>query len=129
MAGASLSLVDFLQDAIATVVDKKTAEDSVASFRTNRLIAAGIALVPPLVVAYSFPNAFLGALENAGLIGGVSLYGVLPSLAVLRLMETNKQSSMPGKLAGSPFSLYALLLLSFALILPDVLELTGLVTG
>ena len=32
-----------------------------------------------------FPGVFLAVLEKAGLIGGVSLYGVLPALAVLSL--------------------------------------------
>ncbi|EED93197.1 amino acid transporter, partial [Thalassiosira pseudonana CCMP1335] len=72
MAGASVSLVDFFQDALEQGGDDR---------RTKVLVTA-LALLPPVVIAYAFPDVFLIALEKAGLLGGVSLYGVIPALSI-----------------------------------------------
>jgi len=120
MAGASVSLVDFFQDALssssssaatgpaaaaaaadpaaaaAAATNSGTTNNNNTNTITNRKmrpVAAAIALVPPLGLACAYPQAFLGALENAGLIGGVSLYGLIPALAVLRLRRISSNSS------------------------------------
>lgn len=82
MAGASVSLVDFFEDAISSRSTAKGIDDDGAQLvgPSKRVAAAALALAPPLALAFAFPDAFLGALENAGLLGGVSLYGLLPGL-------------------------------------------------
>ena len=139
MAGASVSLLDFFQDAILMV--REGGKSSIwtsflPSELSNRLLAAILALAPPFVVSYAFPDAFLGALEAAGLIGGVSLYGLLPALSVLNLRRRQderissekapqKTAMMPGRLGGGSGTLYFLAIVSTGLILPDVIELAG----
>ena len=89
MAGASVSLVDFFADAISSRArpDSKAnsegegvEEAQRAGAGRRRVAAAGLGLAPPLALAFAYPDAFLGALENAGLLGGVSLYGLLPGI-------------------------------------------------
>lgn len=165
MAGASVSLVDFFQDAIMTTatntqslssgvtgadetllssaVNTKNFSPTSKSSTTRRLLAAALALAPPLGVAFAFPGAFLGALENAGLIGGVTLYGIIPALGVLNLRrqrdvnsstscQTSKEKSDSGggrttldELPGGSLSLYAIIAISLSLILPDLVSLAS----
>lgn len=132
MAGASVSLVDFFQDAIASRFNGGD-YSSIESGLGKRLAAAGVALGPPLAAALALgPDAFLGILENAGLIGGVSLYGLLPALAVIDLRESKKDKEfefMPGRLIGGIPALYIIVTLSTALVVPDIIRLgAGLVT-
>jgi tyrosine-specific transport protein len=127
MAGASVSLVDFFQDAIATLGDDNRATgdiDEKPAFG-KRLLSSVLALGPPLGVACLYPDAFLQVLETAGLIGGVSLYGLLPALAVIQLRQdyTSSVDDMPGRLFGGTTALYLLSALSTALIIPDVVEI------
>jgi tyrosine-specific transport protein len=158
MAGASVSLVDFFQDALAVLasftsekqspqMQQRNSEDSSTSNKHNnnnsrRIQAAVLALSPPLGLAIVFPDAFLGSLENAGLIGGVSLYGVLPALAVVNLrrrrrcrqpqdksrgppwLEANA-GPMPGQVMGGDVLLYFVVIVSTVVILPDVVRLVG----
>jgi len=122
MAGASMSLVDFFQDAIATLGDTKVKTEAESGLG-KRLLASLIALGPPLGIACAYPDAFLGVLENAGLIGGVSLYGLLPALAVIQLRQKPDDDIMPGRIIGGMSALYALVAISFALVCPDIVEL------
>jgi tyrosine-specific transport protein len=121
MAGASVSLVDFFQDFLAT--HKK----EFASSSTGRLVAAFLSLGPALGLACAFPDAFLSVLENAGLIGGVTLYGIIPVLAVIRLRNDLSLISgdlhMPTRLPGGITSLYFLLSVSLMVLVPDVIKL------
>ena len=138
MAGAAVSLVDFVADGLAAAGaadgSGKEEEGSRAPLG-QRLLAAGLALVPPLGLSFAYPDAFLGALENAGLLGGVSLYGVLPAIAVLNLrrqrcMQEDGQGcgageGMPGRLWGGDLGLGAILLSSVALLLPELWRLAA----
>jgi tyrosine-specific transport protein len=123
MAGASVSLVDFFQDAIASRIsggDDSPRESGLG----KRLLAAGVALGPPLAAALVLgPDAFLGVLENAGLIGGVSLYGLLPALAMINLRRNEGSESMPGRLIGGIPALYMIVAVSTALVVPDAVRL------
>lgn len=114
MAGVSVSLVDFVQDALLQFlpqtkkeiperstrrVDEESQTFDLGGDATNvgmgtgtsatstRWLAALFALGPPVVIAASFPDVFLTALEEAGLLGGVSLYGIIPAVSVLRLRQ------------------------------------------
>eukprot|EP00804_Cyclotella_cryptica_P020032 CCRYP_007894-RA/>CCRYP_007894-RA protein AED:0.27 eAED:0.11 QI:0/-1/0/1/-1/1/1/0/524 len=125
MAGASVSLVDFFEDAskMLTSEVESTATTSTPESMKRRLVAAAIALGPPVLLASAFPDVFLIALEEAGLLGGVSLYGLLPALSILALREVNNDVVMPGRLGGGTISLFLLIGFSSALVLPEVVRL------
>ena len=94
--------------------------------RATSVIAAALALGPPLLISYAFPDVFLTALEEAGLLGGVSLYGLLPALCLLSLRSNDSSSqieSMTGRLGGGNSTLFAILAISAALILPEIAHL------
>lgn len=129
MAGASVSLVDFFQDALEVVASKEEMIDEPKSLSVSvdstRLVAAALALLPPVVIAYAFPDVFLIALEKAGLLGGVSLYGVIPALSILSLRKNyaDESESMPGRLGGGNAALVVLAVISTALLLPEIANL------
>jgi len=125
MAGASVSLVDFFEDLVA---GKEKDDGAAADSGDARLLAAALALGPPVIVSYVFPDLFLTALEEAGLLGGVSLYGILPALSILRLRGSSAHLRMPGRLRGGEPALYALFLISSGLVLPEIIRLVASVT-
>jgi tyrosine-specific transport protein len=127
MAGASVSLVDFFVDAFGLL-----SKDSPRSKTGNsRTLAAALALGPPVIISYLFPDVFLTALEEAGLLGGVSLYGILPALCLLSLRsadDSSETNAMPGRLGGGKSTLFTLLGVSTALILPEIVHVGRVVT-
>jgi len=144
MAGAAVSLVDFFADGLAR--EGNVGGGGRQGLLGKRWVAASLALAPPLGLTLAYPDAFLGALENAGLLGGVSLYGVLPALAVLNLRRNGSAASspltlgggglegdalggeageMPGRLWGGDVALGGIALLSGALLVPEILRLAG----
>ena len=138
MAGASVSLVDFFEDLIALSgvgvgqggrergeEDRPGAGDSGGSAGDARLLAAVLALGPPVLLSYTYPDIFLTALEEAGLLGGVSLYGVLPALSIWSLRRSSADMTMPGRLGGGDGALCALFLLSSGLVLPEIVRLAA----
>ena len=133
MAGASVSLVDFFQDGITIFSNgHDDASKDLLSRKVNlRIVATALALGPPVILAYSFPNIFLVALEEAGLLGGVSLYGILPAISILALkyhfssdnIVDGQTDIMPGRLGGGDVSRIALVVMSLALVLPEINDL------
>ena len=132
MAGASVSLVDFFVDAIE-LLSKDGPESKTENLPAinginsvgagTRTVAAIFALTPPVIISYAFPDVFLTALEEAGLLGGVSLYGILPALCLLSLRPADNSSetkAMPGRLGGGKVTLFALLAISSGLVLPEI---------
>ena len=74
---------------------------------------------------------FLTALEEAGLLGGVSLYGILPALCLMSLRYVDDSvdlQAMPGRLGGGKCTLFALLAFSSALVLPEIVHVGRVVT-
>ncbi|KAL7554165.1 hypothetical protein ACHAWF_018852 [Thalassiosira exigua] len=134
MAGASVSLVDFFQDALSILSqDGKASEGELLSSSgtfESRPLAAALALVPPVILAYAFPDIFIVALEEAGLLGGVSLYGIIPAVSILALRGSfygaTTQKIMPGRLGGGDTSLILLVAVSSALVLPEIGHICGL---
>jgi len=125
MAGASVSLVDFFVDALGLLPKEGT------EAKTEKIQAAILALAPPVLISYAFPDVVLTALEEAGLLGGVSLYGLLPALCLLKLRSTDNSSgtrAMPGRLGGGKATLFALLVISSALVLPEVVHIGRVVS-
>lgn len=100
----ALSFVHFLGDAFKAKVGAKT------NFYLCILV-----LLPPLLFALSFPHIFLIALNYAGGIGAVILFGILPALMAWKIRYKTKESKhilVPG---GKPVLtcviLFALLIL------------------
>ena len=135
MAGASVSLVDFFQDGITIFSnshDDLSKEGGHIPRKDNlRIVATALALGPPVILAYAFPNIFLVALEEAGLLGGVSLYGILPAISIIALkyhfssdkIAGGQTDIMPGRLGGGEVSRIALVIVSLALVLPEINDL------
>lgn len=69
--GVSLSLSDFLADGLRI---KKT--------RSGRAMLYLLTFLPPLLITWIDPRAFLSALEYAGAFGVVTLLGLFPALMV-----------------------------------------------
>ena len=138
MAGASVSLVDFFQDGIHVLMSGGDSASGVSSPSSSgedllvgknlesRTFAAALALGPPVVIACAYPDMFLVALEEAGLLGAVSLYGVIPAISILSLRHnsssevTCRRAEMPGRLGGGDFALIVLVAVSLALVLPEI---------
>jgi tyrosine-specific transport protein len=165
MAGASVSLIDFFRDGMNNNMKlieggRSSSSSSLSSSSSSssssspslfvneddtmtsagilksRTLAAVLALGPPVFLAYAFPNLFLVALEEAGLLGAVSLYGIIPAISILSLRRKKDNTSsssveegitnerravlMPGRLGGGDLSMIALVLLSLALVLPAI---------
>lgn len=137
MAGASVSLVDFFQDAISTLFKFESSNKSESESRDKylqgvsktRVLAAMLALGPPVILTFVFPDIFLVALEEAGLLGGVSLYGIIPAVSILAIRRSSldiAKSEMPGKLGGpGDIALVFIVVISFALVLPEIQKLLG----
>lgn len=67
----ALSMVDFLGDGF-----------KIPHTASGRFILCLFAFIPPLVMAYTIPDIFFLALEFAGGIAAVILFGILPALIV-----------------------------------------------
>jgi tyrosine-specific transport protein len=70
--GFVLGLSDFFTDAL-----------SGAPRRVRRVVPLAATLLPPLGAALTYPDAFFGALEAAGVYGVATLFGVLPGAMAL----------------------------------------------
>lgn len=80
--GVALSLSHFLADGL------KIKEEGF-----GEIIVCLITFVPPALIAWTNPRAFLSALEYAGAFGVVSLLGLLPALIVWRGRYTYRFTS------------------------------------
>jgi hypothetical protein len=135
MAGSSVSFVDFYLDAARGFPEAlRKVWDDVAP-QQKRILAAIVALSPPLFFAAKYQGAFLGALENAGVIGGVSLYGLIPAIMVWRArsreelkagtVSAGQMRVMPGRLEGGDAFLGLVVVTSISLVLPEAVRIIG----
>ena len=69
--GVTLGLIDFLADGLRVEKTQK-----------GKFLVSLLVFVPPLILAISYPHAFLIALEYAGGFGAALLLGLLPILMV-----------------------------------------------
>jgi tyrosine-specific transport protein len=97
--GVSLGLFDFFSDGLK--IEKKG---------SKRLVIAGFAFVPPLLIALSKPGLFLIALKYAGGIGCAFLLGLLPTLMVYSHRYIKKEEPLFPQLIGGKKMLYILFL-------------------
>ena len=99
----SLSLVDFLADGL-----------KVPKVGLGRLLLVFLTLAPPFVLAFLYPTIFLRALNLAGGISAVILFGVMPALMVWVLRYKRKVSMSP-LLPTGRFLLVVVLIIAIAI--------------
>ncbi|GJD11683.1 Tyrosine-specific transport protein [Galdieria sulphuraria] len=92
--------------------------------RTISVIGSSLA---PFLCAIFLQNAFVVAMENSGLLGGLSIYGVIPAVVVLIQRAHERYPPMPGRLPGGIISLSLFLLFCIAIILLQLAKLLGLI--
>lgn len=87
---------------------------------TNKLYFSLLALVPPLLCAISYPNIFYSALNFAGGICAVVLFGLIPALMIYYGKE--KRSDLPKRLK---ISVYAVIAFAIFILSNQISELLG----
>lgn len=102
--GVSLSLFDFLADGL-----------NITKSRAGKLMLYGLTFIPPLMLTWTDPRAFLNALEYAGAFGVVILLGILPILMVWSGRYYQMRTST-FRAPGGRFVLAIGLLISFTVI-------------
>lgn len=103
--GVALSFVDFLADGLRV---KKTA--------FSKIYLCLLALLPPFILAMIYPQIFLTALNYAGGIGAVILFGILPAAMVWSGRYVEKISSKP-LVPGGKMMLGIIMLFSLGVLL------------
>lgn len=103
----SLSLIDFLADGL------KSSKQGL-----SRVYLILLVLVPPLLFALSYPHIFIHALNMAGGLSAVILFGVIPTLMSWKIRRENATYQL------LPFGKAALLLILFFAITIFGLELS-----
>jgi tyrosine-specific transport protein len=112
--GVTLSLSDFLTDGLHI---KKTSG--------GRLLSFILTFLPPLIFIYTYPRAFLSALEFAGAFGVVILLGLLPTLMVWS-GRYRKKYDAEFRVPGGKISLIISGIFSLVVIAIEVANKTGL---
>lgn len=108
--GISWGLFDFLADGLNLRKSKK-----------NRVFLWIATMLPPLVLASTYPRSFIGALETTGGYGDVILNGIVPVLIFWIAMKyKNHKSSL--KIIKTPAYLIALALFSFVVLVIQALN-------
>lgn len=108
--GVALSLCHFLADGLK--IKEKGA---------GGLLLCGLTFVPPTLIAWTDPRAFLSALEFAGAFGVVILLGLLPAVIVWRGRYRYHFASSFQVAGGKP-GLIAVMLFSVAVIAATVVQ-------
>ncbi len=78
--GVAISLKDFLRDIM---------ENTLSS--SNKSLNIVLTFLPPLLIAFIYPDIFLIAMNIVGGIGNVILFGILPSIIFLKKAGTRKR--------------------------------------
>ncbi len=108
--GVSLSLSDFLADGLRI---KKT--------RSGRAMLYGLTFLPPLVITWIDPRAFLSALEYAGAFGVVTLLGLFPALMVWSgRYRKHLDTGAPFRTPGGKVALALVMLISCGVIALEI---------
>ena len=115
LLGQSLSVLDFLMDGVRW---KKTPR--------RRLWMGMMIFLPTLFLSQIFPHVFFAALELAGGIAAILLFGILPPIMVWRGRYHLKWPSFPF-LPGGRFSLSLLFGSSCAILLFELLKKLGFI--
>jgi tyrosine-specific transport protein len=98
----AISFLDFLKDAFRTPPPD--------------FLLQGLVLIPPALIALSYPHLFLQALSFAGGFIDVLLFGILP-IGIVWMGRYVKKAKGPYQVAGGKTFLILMLLLSIAILL------------
>ena len=110
----SLSLVDFLADGL-----------KVAKVGVSRCFLVFLTLAPPFVLAFLYPSIFLHALNLAGGICAVLLFGVMPALMVWVVRYRQRRAVAPLIPTTRPL-LLAILIVAVGIFLFELAQECGL---
>lgn len=110
----SLSLVDFLADGMR-----------VSKVGISRVFLVLLTLGPPFVLAFLYPSIFIHALNLAGGISAVILFGVMPVLMVW-VLRYRKNYEMSPLLPTGRFLLILILVIAVAIFFLEVAQELGL---
>lgn len=114
--GVSLSLRDFLADGF-----------KIQQNRQGKVILYLLTFVPPLILTFTDPRAFLNALEYAGAFGVVTLLGILPVMMVWKgRYSQGRQASF--RVPGGKFALALAFLISVSVIGLEIVNKSGFLT-
>lgn len=109
----ALGFIDFLADGLQI---KKT--------KDGMIFLCGLVLFPPLLIALSYPGAFLTALNIAGGFGTTLLFGILPPLMVWVIRYRFNATSIRC-LPGGRAALIAIITFAIAVIFFEILQEMG----
>ena len=100
IAGSSIALLGSIFAVLSTMTSyigfgfslKEVYHDTADSFkkRLAPLAATGLVVIPPLIITFLKPGAFIKALDIAGTYGGGLFVGILPVLIVLKSRNSKK---------------------------------------
>lgn len=113
--GVTLSLSDFLSDGL-----------KIKKNHRGRIILFALTFAPPLVIIFTYPRAFLTALEFAGAFGVIILLGLLPALMAWS-RRYYKRIESPFTVPGGKFSLILVILFSILVITIEIANKAGLI--
>lgn len=115
--GVSLSLRDFLADGFKIRKDRK-----------GKIGLYLLTFLPPLILTFTDPRAFLHALEYAGVFGVVTLLGLLPVLMVWsgRYIQKRESSFTVG---GGKWLLAVVFIFSISVISVEIIQKMGLLAS
>jgi tyrosine-specific transport protein len=112
--GVTLSLSDFLADGF-----------HIKKGHVGRLLRFLLTFVPPILFMYTYPRAFLSALEFAGAFGVVVLLGLMPALMVWSA-RYRKGYKSKFRVFGGKWTLLASIAFSVIIISIEAANKTGL---
>ena len=113
--GVTLSLSDFLADGLKI---KKT--------HLGKMIIFVLTFTPPVIIIFTYPRAFLSALEFAGAFGVVILLGLLPPMMAWSRRYV-KGMKTPFTAPGGKMALVAAMIFSFLIIGIEIANKTGII--
>lgn len=102
--GVSLSLTDFFADGLG-----------IRKSRLGRLLLIAMAFIPPLIITWTYPRAFLSALEFAGAFGVLVLLAIFPALMAWS-SRYRKNMEAPYRAPGGKVALVILIVYSLIVI-------------
>jgi tyrosine-specific transport protein len=102
--GVSLSLTDFFADGLG-----------IRKSRLGRLLLMAMTFIPPLLITWTYPRAFLSALEYAGAFGVLVLLAIFPALMAWS-GRYKKHLESPYRAPGGKTALIVLIIYSLIVI-------------
>lgn len=113
--GVSLSSVELYLDVWDALQMNNSVFHILGAPQGRRTLSVVASLLPPFLFAIFLSNAFVVAMESSGLLGGLSIYGIVPGLTVLIQRIHKQYPPMTGRLPGGIPAL--ILFLAFCIIL------------